>query len=67
MKQLLRYDYNPSTDVINIEGNDYSGQLFREWGIEGIVTNTWFKLVRGNDGQILFVERKKSKKNALCL
>jgi hypothetical protein len=49
----LQWAYDARHDVITIEGVQYSGGLFREWGRNGMAIGTLFRLTqRDDDGAI---------------
>lgn len=48
----LTVSYDHDTDMLTVEGQQYSGQLFREWAKSGMPTGTLFELTRASDGAI---------------
>jgi len=55
MRTLDVKPYDPLTDVIVIEGTKYSGDLFRELGINGMQTGTLFRIDRRDEDGVFFL------------
>ncbi|HZS02227.1 MAG TPA: hypothetical protein VFE37_26155 [Chloroflexota bacterium] len=54
----LRIEYDAEYDRVKIEGVVYSGRYFRELGVHGMETGTWFRIVREADGSITIVRER---------
>lgn len=54
--QPLKIEHDKLMDLVTIEGINYSGHLFREWGTKGMPEGTHFKLHKREDG-VLTLER----------
>jgi hypothetical protein len=46
----LNFSYNEFTDILTVEGIDYSGRVFREWSEHGLKVNEPFFIFRRKDG-----------------
>lgn len=46
---ILEYDYDVATDILTVEGQQYSGALFRSWAVDGFPDGQHFSFHRAND------------------
>ena len=53
----LQFEYDETRDLLTVEGQQYSGDLFRAWGKDGLPVGAVFRIVKRADGEPLTVER----------
>lgn len=50
---MLDFHYDEQRDILTVEGINYSGEMFREFGIHGLELGTAFQLIERHDGAII--------------
>jgi hypothetical protein len=53
MSGKLNFSYDTERDVLTIEGQQYSGELFRAWAEGGLPTDQLFRFIRKEDGSFM--------------